>query len=395
MSLRIAHVTATFPPYLGGTGNVCFHNARELVRRGHEVHVITPASAKCADEEMLQGITVKRLGSLLSSGNAHVVPGLLRHLRGFDVVHLHYPFIGGEVAALAAKWAGVPLVITYHQDVLLRGPMKLVEATIRHTLGRAALRSADRVLFTTLDYARSSYVYPMLHPVEHAIDELPNGVDSSAFCPPDSVENCRKRLKLPVDQAVILLVARLDRAHYFKGVDVFLEAFGRLPDDVRAVVVGDGDLRARYQEIAERNGIADRVTFAGRVADDDLPAFYQAADITVLPSTTMGEAFGLVLVESMACGTPVIASNLPGVRSVVSHEVDGLLVDPGDAGELASAINRLLSDHCLRAEMGREGRFKVERRYDWSSIGDRLESVYCQVIDAPQDLIVSAAPAEE
>jgi glycosyltransferase involved in cell wall biosynthesis len=380
--MQIAHVTATFLPYHGGTGNVCYHNARELARRGHEVHVFTAALPGTTSYEEYAGFTIHHLRPLVRVGNAPVLPGLVRHLRGFDIIHLHYPFFGGEITALTAALRRIPLVITYHQDVLLGGLMGVVERVLRQSAGRLTLRSAWRLLFTSLDYGRTSYVRPMLRGREHAIDELPNGVDTAAFNLGELPMDLRMRHDLaPADQ-IALLVAGLDRAHYFKGVDIFLQALAQAPQTVKGVVVGDGDLRASYAATARERGLSSRVRFVGRVSDADLPRYYRLADVTVLPSTTMGEAFGLVLVESLASGTPVIATNLPGVRTVVNHGGDGLLVEPGDPAALGEALRWMLSDDARRQAMGKRGRAKVEARYDWAQIGERLEAIYWQVLDS-------------
>jgi glycosyltransferase involved in cell wall biosynthesis len=380
MTLRIAHVTATFPPYLGGTGNVCFQNARELVRRGHEVVVLTPSVQGAPVAEQLDGIQVQRLPSIARSGNGHLLPGLFREIRDFDVVHLHYPFYGGELSAFASNWRRIPLVVTYHQDVHLQGYLRYLEIALRQTIGRATLRMANRLLFTTSDYGKASYVHNMIHDRQHAIGELPNGVDVQRFQPSTSRPQTRSMLGLSPNQSHVLLVARLDRAHYFKGVDVLLNAIANSRNSVSAIIVGDGDLKQEYQRKAQSLGIGGRVMFAGRITDEMLPLYYQAADVTVLPSTTMGEAFGLVLLESMACGTPVIASNLPGVRAVVSPKVDGLLVEPGDAKDLARAIDTLLEDSEMRNAFGSAGLQKVTGFYDWKKVGDRLEAIYLEAI---------------
>lgn len=381
MNLRIAHVTATFPPYRGGTGNVCLHNARELARRGHQVTVLTAAVPGAPTYEKRDGFTVRRLRPLLRVGNAPLLPGLVGALRGFDVVHLHYPFFGGEITALAAFAAHTPLVVTYHQDVLLSGPMGALATGLRQTAGRVALRSAARVLFTSEDYGRASHMRPLLLGREAQIGELPNGVDVSVFRPGPG-DSVRARHGITPAERIALLVAGLDRAHYFKGVGNFITALAGLPQQLRAVIVGDGDLRADYEAAAARLGLERRVTFAGRVADAELPDYYRAADVAVLPSTTMGEAFGLVLVESLACGTPVIASDLPGVRTVVAHGSDGLLVPPGDASALAAALAELLGDEPRRRAMGVRGREKVVAHYAWEAIGERLERIYGEVLDS-------------
>ncbi|HEX6292760.1 MAG TPA: glycosyltransferase family 4 protein [Herpetosiphonaceae bacterium] len=380
MTLRIAHVTATFPPYRGGTGNVCYHNARELARRGHDVHVFTAAQPGAAGDETRDGIAIHRLRPLLRVGNAPILPGLLRALRGFDVIHLHYPFFGGEITTLAARLNHTPLVITYHQDVLLHGLMALIERTLRLTVGRLTLRAAARLLFTSRDYGSASYVRPLLRGGEAHIGELPNGVDTSCFTPGPPDAGLREDHALSPDDRVALLVAGLDRAHYFKGVDVFLHALAALPPQITGVIVGDGDLRASYETTAANLGLSRRVVFAGRVSDAELPRYYRMADVTVLPSVTMGEAFGLVLVESLASATPVIATNLPGVRTVVQHRRDGLLVEPRDPAALAQALDDLLSDDARAQAMGRAGRAKVESHYDWTQIGARLEAIYRQIV---------------
>ncbi|HEY0606515.1 MAG TPA: glycosyltransferase family 4 protein [Herpetosiphonaceae bacterium] len=380
MKLRIAHVTATFPPYRGGTGNVCYHNARELARRGHDVHVFTAAIDGASGVEQRDGITIHRLRPLVRVGNAPILPGLLTALRGFDVIHLHYPFFGGEITTLAARLSHTPLVITYHQDVLLHGLMGLIERTLRLTAGRLTLRSAARLLFTSRDYGNASYVRPLLRGREAHIGELPNGVDTNAFTPGPIDSAFRSQHQLSAEDRVALLVAGLDRAHYFKGVDVFLRALAQLPKDIKGVIVGDGDLRASYQATAAALGLGDRVRFAGRVSDTDLPRYYRLADVTVLPSVTMGEAFGLVLVESLASARPVIATNLPGVRTVVSQERDGLLVEPNDPAALAQALGQILGDGHRSRNMGQVGRTKVELLYDWAQIGARLEAIYQQVL---------------
>ncbi len=378
--LRVAQVTATFPPYPGGTGNVCYHNARELTRLGHQVTVFTAALKDAPDHEIIDGFQVKRLKPLIRVGNAPLLPGLLRQLRGFDLIHWHYPFFGGEITALTARLYRIPLVITYHQDVFLSGPLGVIEKILRLTTSRVAMRSARRVLFTSLDYAQASYSRPLLKGREGRIGELSNGVDIARFSPGDAPAELRQKLKLAADDKVVLLVGGLDRAHYFKGVEIFLEALAALESNIKGVIVGEGDMRAGYQQRAQALGLGERVNFVGRASEAELPDYYRLAGVTVLPSLTMGEAFGLVLVESLASGTPVIASNLPGVRTVVDAPNSGLLVEPGDSAGLAQAIGQILANENLRREMGQRGRARVEQNYSWQQIGLRLESIYREVL---------------
>ncbi len=392
--MRIAQVTATFPPYLAGTGNVCYHNALALAMAGHDVTVFTSERPATATSDP-PGITVRRLPALLRLGNASVLPGLL-NMGGFDLVHLHYPFyFGAELVLLRSLVNRLPYVVTYHQDVLLGGFLRNA-ATIHHRLlATRVLAGASVVLATSWDYARFSRLGPLVERGVVRVDELPNGVDSRHFRPDVEVGGLREQYGIGPGDRVILFVGALDRPHYFKGVDVLLRALTRLRDNgIRLLVVGDGDQRARYQTLAARLGLRDRVVFGGRVSDARLPAHYVLADALVLPSTTMGEAFGLVLLEALACQTPVIASNLPGVRSVVANGEDGLLVEPGDAEDLAAKLVALLGDSRRRRRMGERGRAKVEARYTWERIGTRLETIYRQVLAAsPEPVAARSARA--
>ncbi len=374
--MRIAHVTATFPPHYTGTGVVCYHNALGLARLGHEVTVFT-ADYPPGDYVYPEEITVSRLPVLFRIGNGPVLPGLLG-LSGFDVVHLHYPFyFGSEAVFLKSMTNGLRYVVTYHQDVLLAGLLRFLDKLHHRLLGKRILARAGKVLATSLDYARASRLRELMQTRPEAVAELPNGVDARRFHPNVNSGRLRPRYGLRRADQVVLFVGALDRAHYFKGIGILLQALARMPDKgIRLLVVGEGNLRSTYQQQAIGLALGDRVIFCGRVSDEELPAHYALCDLLVLPSTTMGEAFGVVLLEAMACGKPVMASNLPGVRSVVDDGEDGLLVRPGDVDDLAEKIQMLLDDPQRRWEIGERGRAKVEERYAWPVIIPRLVRVY-------------------
>jgi glycosyltransferase involved in cell wall biosynthesis len=378
--MRIAHITATFPPYYGGTGSVCYHNALELARRGHEVHVYT-AEPSQKGYVYPTDINVHQLPPLIRFGNAPLLPRLLK-IDGFDVLHLHYPFFfGAELSNLVSKRRKIPLVITYHQDVLLKGLKGLISTVYDKLIGLWVLQSAEKILFTTLDYGKHAKVNWLFREYPERISSLPNGVDINRFHPSLNGTPIRDRYKISQEKTVLLLVAGLDKAHYFKGVDILLNALKLAnQDSIHLIIIGDGDLRPAYQQRAAALNIDHHVTFAGRVSDEELPMYYAASDIGVLPSTTMGEAFGVVLLEAMACGKPVIASNLPGVRSVFQDGQQGLFVTPGDANDLQQKISYLINQPELQKIMGANGRRWVEDRYAWPKIADQLEVVYGDVI---------------
>jgi glycosyltransferase involved in cell wall biosynthesis len=378
--MRIAHVTATFPPYFGGTGTVCYYNALGLAYLGHQVTVFT-AEHPPGDYAYPEEITVCRLPVLFRFGNAPILPGLLG-LNGFDIVHLHYPFFfGSEMIFLKSLTGGLRYVMTYQHDVLFAGLLRFPEKLHHRLLGKRILARAEKVLASSWDYARASRLRELLQMRPEAVEELPNGVDVQRFHPEIDSGGLRTRYGLKRTDRVVLFVGALDRAHYFKGVGVLLQALAYLPDKgIRLLVVGEGNLRPTYQEQAVGLGLGDRVIFCGRVSNKELPTHYALCDLLVLPSVTMSEAFGVVLLEAMACGKPVIASNLPGVRSVVNAGEDGLLVRPGDVDDLAEKIQMLLGDPQRRQEMGERGWAKVEEKYAWLKIIPRLVQVYEEVL---------------
>ena len=374
--MRIAHVTATFPPYWAGTGNVAYHNARLMHERGHEVTVFTAATPR--DHEMTFPFPVERLPAPFRIGNAPFTPGLLRRLRGFDVIHLHYPFIFGAELTMWAAWrAGTPTVVTYHNDLLADGLRGFLFDVYRNLNQRIVLRAATRLVATSDDYARNS-AFARTAPTSAQRDVVPNGVDVDFFHP-DEVANARvrERYGIPSHAPVVLFVGGLDRAHHFKGLHVLLDAMRTLPE-AHLIVIGEGELRPEYERSAASAG--SNAHFAGKVPMDTLRECYQGADVTVLPSVTQGEAFGMVLVESLACGTPVIATDLPGVRTVVRDSVDGGLVAPRDPVALAEAIQHW-SGAQDREAMRTEARRHATACYSWAVVADALERVYRSVTE--------------
>lgn len=381
--MRIAHVTATFPPYQGGTGNVCYFNARELVRRGHTVHVFTAAMPGMPESDVLNGVHVQRLHPLMQVGNAPVLPHLFRVLHGFDLIHLHYPFIlGAEIVRLASALHRTPLLVSFHNDLIGDGVRAPIFSLYQRLSAFLTIRGASRLCVVSLDHYKSSVIRRSLVNRHRFVVELPNGVDIHDFCQSGPTVDFCERYGVPLGAKRVLFVAALDRAHHFKGLGRLLQAFRYLPPEVWLLIIGDGDQRLDYEQEAGRLGIADRTVFAGVVAHEDTPPFFRSVDVTVLPSSAP-ESFGLVLIESLACGTPVVASNIPGVRTVVDHGVDGLLVEPGDPAVLAGAIQEILRDDTMRQAMGRRGRAKVERRYSWEQIGDHLEAIYQPLLKRP------------
>ena len=377
--LKIAQIVATFPPYFAGMSMVCYHNSLALARFGHEVTVFTSRYPR-VDYKYPDSIRVVRYEPLFRVGNAPLIPKLMT-LERFDIVHLHYPFIfGSELVALNAALRKSHLVVTCHQDLFFNGILGYLAGCYSYSIGNWVLQKADKILTPSLDHLVNSRARHVAEKRKADVMELPNGVDTQTFNPKIVGDDIRDRHHIR-DRKIILFVGALDKAHWFKGVDILITAFSKMRyEQAVLVIVGEGELKRDFQDLASRLEIVNKVIFAGSVCYEDLPKYYAISDLLALPSTSSGEIFGLVLVEAMACGKPVIASNLPGVRTVVDSGGNGFLVKPGDVDELVSRMRYLLDNERVREDYGRRGREKVENQYSWDRIGIRLEEIYGEVL---------------
>jgi glycosyltransferase involved in cell wall biosynthesis len=396
VSLRIAHLTATFPPYPGGAGNTAYRFAKGQAERGNHVEVFTaPAEGDPPDPGKA---IVHRIEPRFAIGNAPQLPQLGR-LDGFDVVHIHYPFIFGSeltlLARLRKKRRRAALIVHYKNRLLGAGPRGALFETYEHTVSPTLIRSADRILVLSEDHARSvSYLRKALERTPERVIEMPNGVDTDAFSPGPDSGGLRAELGIPADAVVAAFVATLDRAHHFKRLDVAIEALARTRSrDVHIVVAGGGELLDGFKAQASRAGVGSRVHFLDRVPHGELPDVLRASDLFVL-TTEPPESFGIVLIEALACGLPAVATDYPGVRAVIDEGETGFLVPAGDSAAVAEALDKLVDmGRDGRERIGAEGRRRCEERWAWPALLDRMDAAYAEAIAARQAKLGAGAPA--
>ncbi len=370
--MKIAVAVCNYLPYRAGITNVAERHAHHLADLGHEVVVLAPAHDHPAGKAVIDGLPVRRYRQLVRHGNSALVPSIALGVRGADVVYLHYPFYGGaEAIAAAAITAGVPLVTFFHMDVLRSGMEGRVLAVYERTAAKWILERSDRVFASSLDYAAHSSISAYRLP---RLEGFPYAVDTERFRPGDGPSAA---VASQPRRPSVLFIGAMDGGHAFKGVPELIRAFAtaNLSQTADLTLIGDGDLRAGYERLAADLLPPAHVRFLGRVAEDDLRGTLRDADLLVLPSTTAEEAFGIVLIEAMASGTPVVASALPGVREIVTPET-GTMVTPGDVADLARVLTDLLADDSRLATMSRAARSRAVAEYSQERERERLAEIF-------------------
>lgn len=355
--MRVLHVPCIAPPEHGGIGRVAALEVKMLAERGIDVSLAS-----------LTTHTGFRFGN---AGRIYALDHLVRET---DIVHLHYPFFGTAEQLPALRHAGAfrRLVVTLHMDAAAAGIKGRIFEMYRRAMQSRILDAADLLIGSSRDYIQHS----SFAPYADRVVELPFGVDETMFAPgPAHAE----RYGVPEGAPIILFVGGMDRAHAFKGVSYLLEALVNVPAS-HLVLVGEGALRAGYEAQAKRLGVAERCHFVGAMNDAGLAEAYRSASVLAFPSVSRAEAFGLVAVEAQASGVPVIASDLPGVRTVIESGVTGFLVPPMNASALATALRDILSDEHRRQTMGKAARERVLARYTWKQHIDQLLALYQRLV---------------
>jgi glycosyltransferase involved in cell wall biosynthesis len=369
----------------GGAERLLVDTARLIDRSRFAVQVHTVFPVRRDYEGALRelGVTESCLGL---SGMRGLPAAALRLAQAWrhdppHLVHTHL-FGANVVGRLAARLSGLPVLSTLHDadyEPVVRlgnpGLTPLKQHFLRAVDGFTAAFSRCRVVCVSQYVATAAR--RRLRVPEVRIDVIPNAVDTHRFGPDERARSAmRARLGLAPLTATVAHVGRLTPQ---KGVEVLLRATRDLVAggrDLRVLVVGDGFLRSRLERLAIELQIQDRVEFLG--VRSDVPEILRAADVLALPS--LHEGFGLVLVEALASGVPVVASRTGPMPEIVWEGETGLLFEPGDARDLARALDRLLGDPAMRRRMGRKGREDALARFSLPTMVHRLESLYERVV---------------
>lgn len=376
--MRIAQITAFYLPSQGGIQYYVQQLSAALTRDGHQVDIITVNTENVAPSEQRGEGMVYRCARTASYHRGLVSVELASRLlrqRDYDVLHVHVPFpLGLELAAIGGVIGRTPLVVTHHGT----GPKDdrlytAIAGAYDRVFRQFSLRLVDAIVFLTESYRDELRLSPRSLAKSRVVR---TGADVERFSPQVDGGAIRARYGLAPDDVVCLWVGSLNEHNRYKGIDRLLDALAREDGPrVSALLVGDGPLRAELEAHADARGLRGRVRFAGAIPNEQLPAYYAAADLFVLPSISGPENSPVVVFEAMATGKPVVASSLPGVREIVRDGDTGLLVPPRDVAALAGALSRLAADPSLRARLGRQGRALTEHQ-TWDHCAGRMNEIY-------------------
>jgi glycosyltransferase involved in cell wall biosynthesis len=369
--MKIAQITCVYPPYKGGIATSARDFARVLSSGVQEFKTFTIDYGKMVDDEK-----VSYLKAIPRIGKGGFLPQLFFCLNSFDRVVLHYPFFGAaEIVWFLKKffWKNKKkLFIHYHMDVELPSLFLRALSFPASLIFNSLFKCADVITCASLDYVKNGKLKAVYEKYPTKFIEIPFGVDTEKFKPKENLGSGEEFFN-------ILFVGGLDRAHYFKGVDILLAAIAKIAEThsrIKVSIVGSGDMKSFYESRARSLGILDRVVFCGYVSDDDLPGKYKEADCLVLPSINKSEAFGIVVIEALSSGLPVIASDLPGVRGVFDDGKEGFLVRPGDVDDLADKIKEVIVNKEVREKMATAARVLAEKKYSRLKIDEELLSIF-------------------
>ena len=364
--MRVALVSAYDYAHPGGVTEHVRHLAAGLRRRGHDVTVFAPSSARVSDQDA-DFVRVGRPFPIPTHGSVaritvsfHLMNRIKHYVRdsGFDVIHYHEPLMP-ILPVTALRFSEACNVGTFHA---------FARSNVGYYYGKPLLKRQVRRLHARIAVSNPARDFVERYfPGEYRI--VPNGID---------VERFRHSSPMPEFSDGMVNILFVGRLEYRKGLGYLLRAYEQLKPlypNLRLIIAGDGPLRRWYGNFLARKQLPD-VVMAGYVAADQLPRYYASADIFCSPATG-DESFGIVLLEAMAAGRPIVATNIEGFRGVVTHGREALLVDRKSKRQLAYALETLINGPELRQDLARAGLATVQQ-YDWDRVIDQVTDVYRQ-----------------
>lgn len=388
--MKIGYFSSKYPYSYSDPNYICGGSVfatqslvNEISKLGNEVKVFTSSKDSNNHFESDSHIEIYRYATNLKLMSSNISLGLfhkpLKH--DVDLVHVSFDIPPGPFAGLRyAKKKKVPLVVTYHGDwdtnygsIIRKMGVSLSNKLVVNDL----LSYADIIISPSKIYLETS---DYLAKFEEKITVIPNGVNINEFEGNVSKTKSRKILKLPIHEKLILFFGYLSP---YKSPDILLKALPIILDkisNVKLVFAGSGDMMDDLKKLSVELGVERQVLFAGFIEKNNRHLFYKAADVFCLPSSMKTESFGIVNLEAMASGIPVVASNYGGIPDVIKDGENGLLIPPNDPDSLAKALIKLLKNDNKREKMGINGKNKA-KNYSWTKIAKKTNELYNKVME--------------
>lgn len=367
--------------HVGGVERHVLYFSYELIKRGHKVSIISIKSPNHHKLSEIDDLEIIRISKGLHFFSSYFPIQILKIVNpnNYDIIHAHtpVPFIA-DLAIFRNIFTKIPFILTYHNDIIKYGVIgKIITVGYNYTFGKLLLKKSSKIIATTKSYASAS---PLLKHYLKKVAIIPNGVDCKIFYPIRENSEIKKRLKIPLNKKIILFVGWLDS---YKGCDYLLKSFPIIKNEIQEsflIFVGKGPLINTLKKDAQKFQISEDVLFTGYIKEQDLPSYFNIADVFVLPSVSPLEGFGIVQLEAMASGIPVVTTTIPGVCEVDPDEIGSIHVEPENIIALSQAIIQLLKSDELRKKIGDNGRIFCVEKYSYEKLVVKLEKLYydCQ-----------------
>jgi len=354
----------------GGMQRHVEHLFAALANEVEFVHLVPSRNREGADF-LLHGFPVIRTPSINMDGSLAVSPQLilkalqLHKKYQFDLIHLHFPDPMSHLASMLLP-TSIPRIISWHADITRQRKLfRFYRPFLRH-----AIKKASAIVVATPSHIESS---PELMRItdKDRLHVIPYGFDLERFVSENTSSDMIR------GQYPGKIIFTLGRHVYYKGFDILIKAMKDIHPEARLLIGGVGPLTPKLKELVSTLGLEKRINFLGLIDEKDLPAYYQASDIFCLPAVSQAEAFGIVQVEAMASGTPVVSTELHNAVSFVNLDgVSGIIVPPSDPDALAVAINKLLDNDELRKQLAMQARERALKEFSLESMGQRMLKLY-------------------
>lgn len=355
---------------VGGIQNHIQVLSSELAKdKNFEVEVLVTNTKSNSVTQYMDGVKVIKAGRITEVASTPISISMFKFMQEArpDILHLHFPYPLGELASLFFARCD-KMVLTYHSDIVRQEKWLHLYMPFLNRV----FRKAKVIIASNPNYFRGSN---LLDKYMNKIEIIPYGIDVGRF---EKVNDTKiKGIKNRYGSAIVLFVGRFC---YYKGVTYLIEASKKV--DAKFLLIGDGPYKSEIEEYIKRNDLEEKIVLLGEVKEDELPHYYHAADVLVLPSSYRSEAFGIVLLEGMACGLPLITTELgTGTSFVNIHNQTGLVVPPCNAEALGEAMNCILDNKELRFKFAQESKERVKREFSKEKMVERIKNLYYTVLN--------------